>query len=359
VNDPSQVQSEWIPSGLTPTFVSGSSFIFSGDQTGTFTTGRRLRTLNTAGTLYSTVTSSIFGSSTAIGIASDNAGVDSGLSIVSYGILNPVNQSIPGYLIPRVPNPQSGLGLGSPNIPALYVQGIQGLNLVQSGGGTAWVGINVTSATGTLEIDDSGALAALKVVGLNGSSTAIEIAMVQNIGGVRTYGGFFLVDATSDLMWKKRTNNIDTEVLRITNSTGSVNLNVSSGTFNLNVARTNVFTNSEIGIYSQSGIPVASIGVLGLSLNDLMIASIGPLRFYSGASSIVSGITPIGERLVIDNAGKFNTSTDAPWAYTQQSNAAGSSTATLTNSPHLGNPVFWHKVNINGSTLCYPCFQTS
>jgi hypothetical protein len=95
VNDPSQVQSEWIPSGLTPTFVSGSSFIFSGDQTGTFTPGRRLKTLNTAGTFYSTIGTSAFSASTTIGIQSDTIGVDSGLSAVSYGLINPKNTSLP------------------------------------------------------------------------------------------------------------------------------------------------------------------------------------------------------------------------------------------------------------------------
>ncbi len=95
VNDPSQLGGEWIASGLVPTFVNGSTFIFSGDQTGTFTTGRRIRTINTAGTFYSTIATSAFSASTTIGIASDTIGIDSGLSTVSYGILNPKNTSLP------------------------------------------------------------------------------------------------------------------------------------------------------------------------------------------------------------------------------------------------------------------------
>lgn len=100
INDPSSFQTEWVPSGLSATFVNASTFTFSGaDQTGVFTTGRRLKTVNTAGTLYSTVTSSAFlTSTTTIGINSDSTGIDSGISSVNYGILNAQNQSIPAFL---------------------------------------------------------------------------------------------------------------------------------------------------------------------------------------------------------------------------------------------------------------------
>jgi hypothetical protein len=103
INDPSSFQTEWVPSGLSATFVNGSTFTFSGaDQTGVFTTGRRLKTVNTAGTLYSTITSSAFSTSTTtIGIASDTTGIDSGLSATNYGIINPVNDSLPNFVSVR------------------------------------------------------------------------------------------------------------------------------------------------------------------------------------------------------------------------------------------------------------------
>src|SRR6185295_2651079 len=95
INDPSQTQTEWVASGVTPVFVNASTFILSGDQTGTFTPLRRLKTVNTAGTLFSTITSSVFSVSTTIGIESDTIGLDAGLSSISYGLLGTKNDSIP------------------------------------------------------------------------------------------------------------------------------------------------------------------------------------------------------------------------------------------------------------------------
>lgn len=98
VNDPSQVQSEWIASGLTPTFVNSSTFVLNGDQTSTFTQQRRIKTQNTGGFRFGTVTSSAFSASTTIGVASDSIGMDAGLSAVSYGIINTYQDSQPNIV---------------------------------------------------------------------------------------------------------------------------------------------------------------------------------------------------------------------------------------------------------------------
>jgi hypothetical protein len=96
VNDPTGIQSEWVPSGLVPTFISANSFSLSGDQTAVFTFGRKLKTINTSGTVYGTITSSVFGIVTTVTIITE-AGIalDSGLSSVFYGLLNPINNSAP------------------------------------------------------------------------------------------------------------------------------------------------------------------------------------------------------------------------------------------------------------------------
>lgn len=39
--------------------------------------------------------------------------------------------------------------------------------------------------------------------------------------------------------------------------------------------------------------------------------------------------------------------------------AVGASTATLTNSPHSGNPTVWPRIVLNGTTFCFPCFLTT
>jgi len=87
-------QSQWV-AGPTPTFVSGTSFTLVGDQTATFHAGRRLQSTNTAGTIYSTILTSVFTSLTTVTVANDSGALDSGLSAVNYGLISAVNTSDP------------------------------------------------------------------------------------------------------------------------------------------------------------------------------------------------------------------------------------------------------------------------
>lgn len=88
-------QNEWIV-GPAPTFVSGTQFTMSGDQTSVFKAGRRVKTTNTGGTVYSTILGAVFSSPlTTVTVTSDAGGMDSGLSAVSYGILASQNLSLP------------------------------------------------------------------------------------------------------------------------------------------------------------------------------------------------------------------------------------------------------------------------
>ena len=94
INDVSSTTSEWI-SGPAPTFVNATSFTLTGDQTATFTVGRRVRTTNTGGTVYSTITNSVFGALTTVTVVNDSSTLDSGLSAVAYSILASNNISVP------------------------------------------------------------------------------------------------------------------------------------------------------------------------------------------------------------------------------------------------------------------------
>jgi hypothetical protein len=94
VNDTTTSVDQWV-SGPTPTYVTATSFTVSGDQTATFTAGRRLKSTNTAGTIYSTIISSAYSSSTTVTVENDSGSLDSGLSAVSYGLLSPDNPSVP------------------------------------------------------------------------------------------------------------------------------------------------------------------------------------------------------------------------------------------------------------------------
>lgn len=94
VNDvTAQTGVEWL-TGPTPTFVSGTQFTLVGDQTAIFTKGRRVKTTNTGGTVYSTIFGSAFGANTTVNIVNDASALDAGLSAVSYGLFDPANVSI-------------------------------------------------------------------------------------------------------------------------------------------------------------------------------------------------------------------------------------------------------------------------
>lgn len=101
INDVSlQTGVEWL-SGPAPTFVSTTSFTVAGDQTLIFTKGRRVRTTNTGGTVYSTITNVSFAGVTTVTVVNDSGVLDAGLSAVFYGLLDPSLTSIDAYHINR------------------------------------------------------------------------------------------------------------------------------------------------------------------------------------------------------------------------------------------------------------------
>lgn len=93
-NDTSVTADQWV-AGPAPTYVSATSFTLVGDQTSTFHVGRRLKTTNSGGTIYSTITASTYTTLTTITIVNDSGTLDSGLSAVSYGLLTANNASLP------------------------------------------------------------------------------------------------------------------------------------------------------------------------------------------------------------------------------------------------------------------------
>jgi microcystin-dependent protein len=94
INDTTSAQSEWV-AGPTPQFVAPTQFTLVGDQTPNFQVGRRIRTANTGGTIYSTIQSSVFGVVTTVTVVNDSGSLDSGLNAVSYALLAATNPSLP------------------------------------------------------------------------------------------------------------------------------------------------------------------------------------------------------------------------------------------------------------------------
>lgn len=98
INDTSTTVDQFTASGLTPTFVGSTSFTLVGDQRSTFHIGRRIKSSNSGGTGYHTITNSTYSSpNTTVTVANDSTALDSGLSSVSLSILTADStSSIPG-----------------------------------------------------------------------------------------------------------------------------------------------------------------------------------------------------------------------------------------------------------------------
>ena len=112
----STAQSEWI-AGPAPTFISATQFTLVGDQTANFTLGRRVKTTNTAGTVYSVITSVSFAAgTTTVNVVSDSGSLDSGLSAVFFGILDPSNPSTNASDVNRKGATVASAGNGTTNI---------------------------------------------------------------------------------------------------------------------------------------------------------------------------------------------------------------------------------------------------
>ncbi len=111
INDPinAPANSEWVTFAGAPTFVNATSFTLAGNQTSIFQVGRRVRTTNTAGTIYSTITASVFTTLTTLTVVNDSGVLDSGLSAASYGLLSAINPSLPNSSAVR-----STMGIGDP-----------------------------------------------------------------------------------------------------------------------------------------------------------------------------------------------------------------------------------------------------
>lgn len=87
---------EWLEFTGTFTYVSSTSFTVSGDQTSIFQVSRKLKTQNTAGIAYSNIASATYSApDTTVTVTNTFLTLDSGLSQIWYGFLEPTHSSIP------------------------------------------------------------------------------------------------------------------------------------------------------------------------------------------------------------------------------------------------------------------------
>lgn len=187
---------EWQEWGDTPTYVSGTQFTVPGNLTGRYTVGRRVRASVTAGTVYGTIANSVYSSLTTVTLSLDSGSLDSSLSEVDLGILNPANSSFPTSLNRSLLNVQvfaaSGTYTPTPGATKAIIemvggggqgggaQASSGLNTAGSGGGAAasariWIPSALQSYAGTSVTIGAGGTGA--AAGANG-----------NAGGATTFG---------------------------------------------------------------------------------------------------------------------------------------------------------------------------
>lgn len=99
INDSSAltVAPNWITYSGTPTYISSTSFSVAGDQRPTFQTYRRIKSANSGGTMYGSVSSASFsaGVTTVVLINDTGDALDSGLNSVAYGFIETDPSSIP------------------------------------------------------------------------------------------------------------------------------------------------------------------------------------------------------------------------------------------------------------------------
>lgn len=99
VGDAALTADQWVPSDLTPTYISSTQFTAPGDQTSALAIGRRIRLNVTAGTVYGYITSSVYNGSTltTVTVFLDSGSIDNGVDSIQLGLLTPDNPSYPAF----------------------------------------------------------------------------------------------------------------------------------------------------------------------------------------------------------------------------------------------------------------------
>jgi hypothetical protein len=129
VNDANVTISQWQASGVTPTYVSATSFTVPGDQTSAFHIGRRLQFTTSAGTVYGTITASAYTTLTTVTMDMDDPQVlDSGLSAVNLSLITADPNALPPKFVTDL--------MSDNNLGASGYQKFPGGAIMQWGSGT-------------------------------------------------------------------------------------------------------------------------------------------------------------------------------------------------------------------------------
>jgi hypothetical protein len=148
INDISSSAAVEFLTGPSPTFIGPTQFALAGDQSLTFKNGRRIRTQNTAGTVYGRITSIIVsaGSTTVNTVSDSGASLDSGLNATAYSLLDPQFTSITEYHVNRDGGSVSSSGNGTTDIWGIKGDSlhITGTNTIRCFSSAAYAGAQRT-----------------------------------------------------------------------------------------------------------------------------------------------------------------------------------------------------------------------
>jgi hypothetical protein len=168
---------EWLNYGLTPTYLNATQFSLAGNQTALYSVGRRVQAFVTAGTVYGTISASAFTSLTTVTVAWDSGSLDSGLSEVDVGIINPAAPSLSSLgTLSLNPGSRSvsSLSINAPSCPA-------GAQVYLLGNGATTPSKTIRAFSGGLQVLNDAASTAIVQLSDAGNLTVAGVLTGSNL----------------------------------------------------------------------------------------------------------------------------------------------------------------------------------
>ena len=207
---------------------------------------------------------------------------------------------------------------------------LQDANNVDITGGSV-TGVGTLTCTGATQLST---LTASGNVTLNGNQ--LTVVGTSSFTGAATFGGLVTINAPL---------NINASAFSIGSTVGSTAIEVQSLSSGF-AATISLQTGNSTRWAIHKDFTSESGGNTGSNYNIDAYNDSGSLNFTALKINRATGLVTIGSLLINSNGGL---------TLSAQSNGAGASTATLTNSPSAGNPAFWLPVTIDGTQYFIPC----
>jgi len=185
--------SEWVVTGLTPSYVSATQFTLAGDQTATFQVGQRVRYTLGSGQNTGSITASVYGALTTVTLVTDSIPLDNTLSAVDIGFLTALKPSVPtafknAVTAPSISTPSLALtGTGAGSIAAdVYTPTITSISNITLANANQFqysrVG-NVITVSGSIAIRPTFAGLAVTEYGVS-LPVASNLTATSNLAGI-------------------------------------------------------------------------------------------------------------------------------------------------------------------------------